>query len=184
VVDGTREITSQRRYSMRTQLRSKRRRGVVAASCLALLLVLSLAAAPSGAAHRAPHSSVHEQLARVRQATVNFHHVAAAERAGYVSTVECVSSPAGAMGVHYVNFALVDDVIEAEHPEILVYIPTHKRLRPVAVEYLSTDDHRPFLFGQPFKGQPGEYALHAWVWQANPAGVFADFNPKLSCPGE
>jgi hypothetical protein len=163
---------------------SKRRLGALAASCLGLLLVLPLAAAPSGAAPGASGSSVNEQLARVRQATVKFHDVVAAERAGYVSTVECVSSPAGAMGVHYINFALVDDVTEAERPEILVYLPTEMGLRLVAVEYFATGDHRPVLFGEPFNGKPGEYTLHAWVWQANPAGVFEDFNPKLSCPGE
>jgi hypothetical protein len=169
---------------MERQLTSKSRLGGLAAACLALLLVLSLLAAPSGAAPGASGSSVGDQLARVRQATVKFHDLAVAERAGYVSTVECISSPAGAMGVHYINFALVDDVIEADRPETLVYIPTEEGLRLVAVEYFSTGDDRRALFGEPFNGQPGEYTLHAWIWQANPAGVFEDFNPKLSCPGE
>lgn len=29
--------------------------------------------------------------------------------------------------------------------------------------------------------QPWHYDLHAWVWQANPNGVFEDFNPTVSC---
>jgi hypothetical protein len=28
---------------------------------------------------------------------------------------------------------------------------------------------------------PAFYALHAWVWQDNPDGVFANFNPDVSC---
>ena len=47
----------------------------------------------------------------------------------------------------------------------------------------------PVLFGQPFDGpmpghnpsMPWHYDLHAWVFAANPSGVFAPFNPALSC---
>jgi hypothetical protein len=28
---------------------------------------------------------------------------------------------------------------------------------------------------------PGIWALHVWLWQANPNGIFEDFNPKASC---
>jgi hypothetical protein len=28
---------------------------------------------------------------------------------------------------------------------------------------------------------PEHYDLHAWVWQANPAGMFAAWNPTVSC---
>jgi hypothetical protein len=42
----------------------------------------------------------------------------------------------------------------------------------------------PMLFGQTFhlNEQLGVYALHAWIWKHNPAGVFADWNPRVSCP--
>lgn len=47
----------------------------------------------------------------------------------------------------------------------------------------------PSIFGQPFDGpmpghnpeMPWHYDLHAWVFEHNPAGVFAPFNPALSC---
>ncbi len=47
----------------------------------------------------------------------------------------------------------------------------------------------PSLFGQPFDGpmeghepgMPWHYDLHVWVFEHNPAGVFAMFNPALSC---
>ena len=65
----------------------------------------------------------------------------------------------------------------------------------VGVEFFSadgvpgTDDDRPSLFGQPFDGpmpghfpgQPDHYDLHVWLWRFNPAGMFAQFNPRVSC---
>lgn len=47
----------------------------------------------------------------------------------------------------------------------------------------------PSLFGQTFDGpmaghnptMPWHYDLHAWVVEENPSGVFAQFNPALSC---
>lgn len=31
------------------------------------------------------------------------------------------------------------------------------------------------------RGMPWHYDLHAWIWAPNPAGMFAEFNPALSC---
>jgi hypothetical protein len=28
----------------------------------------------------------------------------------------------------------------------------------------------------------GFYIQHVWVWRHNPAGMFVDWNPELSCP--
>ena len=47
----------------------------------------------------------------------------------------------------------------------------------------------PVIFGRPLEGpmeahepgQPPHYDLHAWVWQGNPSGVFAQFNPNVNC---
>lgn len=27
----------------------------------------------------------------------------------------------------------------------------------------------------------GFYLMHAWIWRPNPAGMFADWNPEVSC---
>jgi len=29
---------------------------------------------------------------------------------------------------------------------------------------------------------PAFYLMHAWVWKPNPAGMFADWNPEVTCP--
>jgi hypothetical protein len=41
------------------------------------------------------------------------------------------------------------------------------------------------VLGQDFHKHPTLplYVLHAWIWEANPDGMFADFNPVLgACP--
>lgn len=111
---------------------------------------------------------------------------------------DCVAAPGlGTMGIHYARPSLLGGGLDARQPELLLYVPSDDGLRLVGVEYfkidadqnLTTDDDRPSLFGQPFDGpmeghQPGmprHYDLHVWLWQANPAGMFAQFNPNVSC---
>ena len=81
----------------------RRARGVRIAAGGALLALAAMAV-PS-AAPAASGASVNQQLAKVKQATARYHDVAVAEADGYVSTEECVFSPDGTMGIHYVNFA-------------------------------------------------------------------------------
>lgn len=169
---------------------------LLATLALLSMLVTGLAAAPAQAA--SPDTDTRLELHKVRAATAAYHWVRNAQAAGYVSTVECVSAPEGAMGIHYVNFDLIaDPALEPTKPEILVYEPTRHGPRLVAVEYakidadqdLDTDDDRPTLFGAPFDGPmlghgPGEpihYDLHAWVWKHNPSGTFAQWNPRVHC---
>jgi hypothetical protein len=48
----------------------------------------------------------------------------------------------------------------------------------------------PSVLGQTFDGpmpghnpfMPWHYDLHVWLWADNPSGLFAPFNPALSCP--
>lgn len=128
------------------------------------------------------------QLAQVRAATAKYHDVDEALLDGYVPVGGCVALPTGpAMGVHYVNIQKVDGEINVNDPEILVYSPeADGGLRLVAVEYMIPKvlvSDLPELFGQPFHDGPMDtWTLHAWVWKNNPAGMFEDFNPKVSCP--
>lgn len=134
----------------------------------------------------------------VRQAAGKYQDVTAAEAAGYGMFLGCVSGQQeGAMGVHYPNGDLVGDgVLDPMQPEVLVYEPTNNGLKLVAVEYLvladdwnANNDSPPVLMGQVFNynsspnryGMPAFYELHVWAWKNNPNGVFADWNPKVSC---
>lgn len=179
------------------KLRFGRHGAIVATLALATVIGSQVGTVAAPGTHQ---SDVEKDLATVRRATTVYHDVNRAEADGYVSTAECASSPAGGMGVHYVNFGLIDGRVELERPEILLYAPSGNGVRLVAVEYmvpdadqnLSTDGDRPSLFGRGFHGpmpghgpgQPVHYDLHAWVWQANPAGVFEDWNPMVECPSE
>jgi hypothetical protein len=147
-----------------------------------LLVSVAVAAAARG----------QSELAQVRAATAQFQRVEVAEAAGYEPASPCVAHPElGAMGYHYVNFGLVDLELDAVQPEILVYAPSPSgNLRLVAVEYAvpiepwdALYDDPPSVLGQELHANSdlGLYVLHAWVWQNNPAGMFEDWNPDVSC---
>ena len=161
----------------------------------------------SGHDHSIAMVDVEAELAQVRAATARFHRIETAVAAGYelgwvngagdriVAT--CISHPtAGAMGYHYFNADLMaDNVVAARKPAVLVYAPAPDGgLRLVAVEWvarsLQSDPpgvaEAPSVLGMdmhilvPPPG-PAFYLTHAWVWADNPAGMFADFNPRVSC---
>lgn len=170
-----------------------------------LLSMLTAAAmtALAGVALAAPDntdSDVNKGLAQVRQATAKYHNVHKSLADGYLATEHCIAVPGmGGMGYHYANPVLIGDPsINPLEPEVLLYAPKNNgEVKLVGVEYLaidadqnlSTDGDRPNLFGVAFNGpmeghEPGmpvHYDLHAWIWKANPNGVIADFNPKVSC---
>jgi hypothetical protein len=169
----------------------------VAAAALAIVAV----AVPAAGAVGVSDADANRDLARARRATAGFHSVTAAESAGYMTSEECVSSPEGTMGVHYVNVDLITDgVLDAANPEALLYLPSGDATKLVAVEYIAldadqdaaTDDDRPVLFGRGFEGpfqgngpdEPVVYTLHAWIWRGNPSGILAAWNPSISCPTE
>lgn len=154
-----------------------------------LLAAIALSTASIAAAAAA---SPQAGLAEVRQATARYHDPAAAVADGYLATNECVEVPGlGVMGYHYVNLGLLDTTVDLRHPEALLYAPSPSGPRLVAVEWVTIDvgQPHPSLLGVPFDGpmpghfpgMPVHYDLHAWIWQANPNGVFAQFNPVLSC---
>ena len=66
-------------------------------------------------------------LKRVREATARFKDVSEAERAHYALLFGCVSGPdEGAMGLHYVNLDLLDEVnktgiLNPARPQIVLY---------------------------------------------------------------
>ena len=132
-----------------------------------------------------------KDLAAARRATAKYHDVSVAEADGYSSTPMCVEQPGlGGMGIHYLNFSLFDGTVDPLTPEGLLYAPTDEGLRLVGVVHVVVDTGQPHptLFGQPMIGpmpgdesMPPHYHLHAWLWQGNPAGIFADFNSNVRC---
>ena len=79
----------------------------------------------------------------VRVSTARFQDVSVAEAEGYALQFGCVSGPdLGAMGLHYVNGALVNGgVIDATHPQIVIYEATPSgRLKLIGADYLVLAD--------------------------------------------
>ena len=160
-------------------------RGAVA-GIVALLFVLAVAGS-SLAAGKA-------DIPAVRAATLKYKDLNAAIGDGYVEFYMCTEQPGvGTMGQHFVNLGLVGDpAIDPLRPEVLVYQPTRAGgYRLVAVEYVTFAAGQTVL-GQPMNSVPAGnrygldpfFAKHAWIWQANPAGLFADWNPSITCLGE
>lgn len=134
----------------------------------------------------------------IRQATRRFKDVAVAEAVGYALMFGCVSGPeGGAMGLHYVNLALVTDgVLDSTRPEIVIYEPLpNGRLKLVGADFLvfaawhAKTAAPPELMGQLLHlfespnrfGLPTFYTLHAWAWKDNPQGTFSNWHSKVSC---
>ncbi len=124
---------------------------------------------------------VSKGLASLRNATARFHNVDAAIAAGYAdpSGIPCVASPLGTMGVHVVKSELVDQTVESDEPELLLYLPkANGGFKLIGVEYMvpvlvrnnttgavspwfeptpwgagyTQITQRPSVFGEPFDG--------------------------------
>jgi hypothetical protein len=156
--------------------------------------------------HAAEHGRTPPELVlAVRQATAQFTDPTAAMNAGYQPVLGCVSGPDhGAMGVHYLNGALLTGDVDASTPQALIYEPLgggHMRL--VGVEFIVDsatwfktqkdegvkNPGPPALYGQLFQLVPSPnrynldtfFELHVWAWQDNPNGTFVDWNTKVNC---
>ncbi len=134
--------------------------------------------------------AIDRDVARLRAATARFKSASAAVAAGYPGETNCVKHPAhGAMGYHYNNMALRDAVLDVERPEVLVY---EKRpdgtFKLNGVEYIVplaawTKAEPPTIMGQSLKRADslGFWYLHVWSETVNPSGLFADWNPNVTC---
>lgn len=126
----------------------------------------------------------------VRAANDRFKDVSVAVEEGY-EPIPCASGAhGGAMGIHYVNGAYLENgELDIARPEAVMYEPQPDgSLELVAVEYISFDGpaslggHLFSHVGEPNRyGLPEFYQIHVWAWRANPHGTFADMNPDVSC---
>lgn len=157
-----------------------------------LLLVATALSSPAFAHGAGEHDVLPDNplAAKVRDVNARFADVNAALAEGY-SPIPCVSGvDGGAMGIHYVNGALIDDpMLDIAKPEAVMYEPQPDgSMELVAVEYI-TPEGPAALEGQLFSfvkapnryGLPDFYELHVWAWRANPTGTFSDMNPAVSC---
>ncbi len=135
----------------------------------------------------------------VRDSAERFKDVAVAKAEGYVLQFGSVSgSDYGAMGLHYVNGALVmAGEIDATRPQIVIYEAAPDGTQHlIGADFLVLADawnakhsSPPELMGQLFHlfdspnrlGLPAFYTLHVWAWKENPNGAFVNGRPNVSC---
>jgi hypothetical protein len=164
------------------------------------VLATLLFSATSASAHGQSNG---DGLAQLRAATAQYHDLGQANKHGYglftdAKGIACIANPpVGAMGVHYVNGALLG-TLDPLKPQAMVYAPGNDgALHLAAVEYVvfqapwdaAHPDMAPMLFGHMFMltpagnryGLPAFYSLHVWVWVQNPSGTFAMWNPRVHC---
>lgn len=132
-----------------------------------------------------------QELALARAATARFHRfdVAYAEGYDFLFLDMCMDLPGtGGMGYHYVDTLLLDGSLDVARPEAVMYEPgPNGQLRLVGLEYVIpaaawTSATPPKLLGQELTLNAFDlWALHVWIWKRNPAGMYEDWNPEVSC---
>jgi len=170
---------------------------VIAASIAAVAIASDAGESASVSKQTRAHAG--ELVRAVRESTKRFHDVRQAEAEGYHLMFGCVSGPDdGAMGLHYVNMALVGDgVLDPRRPEIVIYEPLpNGGRRLIGADFLifaeawhATNQATPELGGQLMHliespnryGLPAFYTLHVWAWKPNPTGAFVNWHSDVSC---
>lgn len=137
-----------------------------------------------------------EQLEALRAVLATYEDVELALEAGFERFGDCMRGPQGAQGIHFTHGERIGETsLDVLQPEVLMYEPrADGSLRLIGAEYLvfqqawhdARHDAPPVLLGREFTlnttllDEPF-YALHVWVWQHNPLGLFANWNPLVRC---
>ena len=117
----------------------------------------------------------------------------AVEDAGYADAEECVETDDGGYGIPIANTENEGTTLDS--PAVLLYRTTATwNFQMTGAEWYVPADERdsaPSMFGHEFHGpmeghspevdQGSHYGFHAWLYLANPDGMFATYNPVLRC---
>jgi hypothetical protein len=142
--------------------------------------------------------TVSRWIADLRQLTVQLHDFDQRFEAGYdTPLLDCMVNPngPGAQAFHFGNIGRIMDVeIDPLAPEIIMYEPQKNgTMKLTGVEFIipfdllpftpETEANPPSIHGIDFMPNHtlGLWALHVWNWRQNPDGMFAAWNPKVSC---
>ncbi len=131
-------------------------------------------------------------LNEVRAVTEAYHNIDNAMAAGWDTFMSpCVEHPVeGGMGYHVGRMEFVDGRTNYLEPQVLLYEPLEDgSMEFIGVEYIvpfaihPTDAEPPMTLGQHYHQNPNLeiWALHVWTEKENPSGMFADWNPNVSC---
>lgn len=155
-----------------------------------------------------PAGSNTAALNAVRAALDKYKDPIVAVHDGYYSTVGCVDFPGGgmehgsmeykpgAMGVHFINMALVGPKLDSTKPQVLLYEPVGDKLVLTGAEWFVPTELAktpPTILGHQLMGpmeghapiMPAElhhWDLHVWLYKNNPNGMFSATNSAVKCP--
>ena len=177
---------------------------------LAIVLLTIAPASPLSAQAQqgGPAASNAAALTAVRAALDKYKDPIVAVHDGYYSTVGCVDFPGGgmehgameykpgAMGVHFINMALVGPKLDSTKPQVLLYEPVGDKLVLTGAEWFVPTQLAktpPTILGHQLMGpmeghapiMPAElhhWDLHVWLYKNNPNGMFSATNPAVKCP--
>jgi len=147
-------------------------------------------------------------IAAVKAALDKYKDPIAAVRDGYFSTVGCIDFPAGgsehgsmeykpgAMGVHFLNPALIGPNLYSTKPQVLLYEPVGDKLVLTGAEWFvptAVSKTPPSVLGHqlmgPMEGHPPilpaelhHWDLHVWLYKDNPNGMYSPTNSAVKCP--
>lgn len=184
------------------------RRGPCLAALFALIGMVSVAATtlPAQTGPKIP-----ADLLPVKAALEKYRDPVVAVRDGYFSTLGCIDFPMGegghgtghgtmayqpgAMGVHFLNPALIGPKLDPMKPQVLLYEWVGDRLQLTGAEWFmptQLSKTAPTIHGQSLQGPmeghepvlPKElhhWDLHVWLWKNNPNGLFAPTNSAVKC---
>jgi len=177
--------------------RAGRRRSLTTIAIAAAFALATVAAAYGSAPEAAGPDAAQRDLAQVRAAVAQYHTPERAEAAGWglvPGLDHCFEhDELGGMGYHYIHEdRLGDPTLDPLRPEALVFVAgPNGQQRLGAVEYIVPVDlwdgpDRPSVLGQELdllEPVPGVevYGLHVWLFERNPDGMFAHWNPRVSC---
>jgi len=112
---------------------------------------------------------------------------------GYTNTETCIATAEGGYGVPFANTGRVGTALR-EPPILLYRLTSTWNYQLMGAEwYVPADstDAPPTMFGRTFHDpedghspdvdQGRHYGLHAWLFTANPRGLFAPYNPVIEC---
>lgn len=159
--------------------------------------VLTFAAAVLFAGTVAAHDILTPEIDRSREAAAKYWNIAAALEDGYQQLFGCITHGGhGAMGIHFIHpDRLNDGRLVLEEPEALMYEPRPDgTMQLVAIEYIVREKNwdrpaAPVFMGQRMRRKTSVgphpvdpfYEVHVWHWRHNPAGLFSDWNPAVTC---
>lgn len=141
-------------------------------------------------------SQLVQQIRPVQDALLEYRLGNAAMDDGYTNTEECIEMDDGGYGVPFVKDTNDDTGgTDPLDPPVLLYRVTSNwtYLLLGAEWYVPVEnaDGPPSMFGEQFHepmaghsaktAQAEHYGLHAWLFSANPAGLFVPFNTTISC---